>query len=222
MRAASMLKIAVVLLVGAVAAGPSFAAVITHVPDDRVPPVVLSPPFGALAAGGEVGTAFIDFGVDYSYGIREGIFNDGNALAIGGVNAGGNVDLLAPVDGRIVLLSTTQPGLTDYLYVEAGIADVGNLLLQAFDLGGNLVGSVLNGLPLGPHNRTTMILDHTGTYDIASFVVTTSADDLFGVDQVGIDTPIAGNGIPEPSTLIIWSLLGGLAIAAGLRRRKQV
>jgi probable HAF family extracellular repeat protein len=27
--------------------------------------------------------------------------------------------------------------------------------------------------------------------------------------------------VPEPSTLIIWSLLGGLAIAVGLRRRKR-
>ena len=52
------------------------------------------------------------------------------------------------------------------------------------------------------------------------YLVTVSDWDTTGLDNVAI---VAVDAIPEPTTLIIWSLLGTLAIAVGWwRRRKAV
>jgi len=158
-----------------------------------VPPVVKTPAFGLLVAGGEVGTAGIDFGVDYSYGGIEGIFDNGGGDegAIGGINGSDILDLLTDVDGAIVVPGTTDPGLTSYLSVEAGHADEGTLLLEVFDMDGVLITSVVNGLPLGPHQRLTMTIDRGDVYDIAFFKVSTPGADTYGVDQIDMETPVA-------------------------------
>jgi len=176
----------------AVAPTASDAQIISHVPNDGVPPVVKTPPFGPLAVGGEVGTAFIDFGVDYGFGGVEGIFDNGGGDegAFCGISAVGTCDLLTLVDGRIVVPGTTDQGLTNFLFVEAGFAAAGSLLLEVFDKDGFLLDSVVNGLPLGPHGRMTMTIDRGGVFDIASFTVSTPGSDSFGVDQVDLETPI--------------------------------
>jgi len=198
------------------AVGVSQAAIISHTPVDVVPPVVVSPAFGPLASGGAVGTAAIAFGVDYSYGGIEGIFND-PPYAFAGVNPGGDIDLLSDVDGAIVVLGTTDPGLTSYLWVEAGLASDGTLLLEAFDVYGGLLGQTVNGSPAGPHGRTTMEIDRAGVFDIAFFRVS-GTDDTYGVDQVNIETPIAA--VPAPGAMLLGSL--GMGLVGWLRRRRTL
>jgi hypothetical protein len=199
----------------AISAGAS-GGIISHVPNDMVPPVVKTPPFGILAAGGIVGTAGINFGVDYSYGGIEGIFDNGGGDegAIGGINANNMLDLLSDVDGAIVALGTTTPARTSYLSVEAGHAADGSLLLEVFDRNGILIASALNGPPLGPHLRTTMTIDRGGVYDIAFFRV--SGNDTYGVDQIDMEQPV----IPAPGALLLGGI--GAGLVGWLRRRRTL
>ncbi|MEO8812933.1 MAG: PEPxxWA-CTERM sorting domain-containing protein [Caulobacteraceae bacterium] len=195
-----------------VGAAPASATLITFTPGDVAVPV--SPPFGNLVPGGDLGTKYKAFGVDFTYGGVEGVFND-PPLAFGGVNASGQLDLVSPVDGRIVLLNTLTPATTDLLYAEAGSAAVGSLTLTVYDSLGNVLATALNGPPNGPHGRTTFQINTPG---IAAFKI--SGADTFGVDEIHLDTP-TGGGVPEPMT---WALmlvgLGGVGVA--LRRRQTV
>lgn len=196
---------------------PGRAALVTHVPGDKVPPVVVSPPFGPLAAGGLVADNYIDFGVDYTHGGPEGVFDDGGGvLAFSGVSGGGIVDLLTPVDGRIVALGTHTGALTSYLFVEAGFASDGSLLLEVFNSADVLLDSVVNGPPLGPHGRTTMEIDRGGVFDVAWFRVSTPSGDTFGVNEVRIEAPVGAGVVPEPSTLALLGCAG-----LGLLRRRR-
>lgn len=192
------------------------AGIISHVPNDMVPPVVKTPAFGVLAVGGIVGTAGIPFGVDYSYGGIEGIFDNGGGDegAIGGINAGNILDLVSDVDGAIVGLGTTTQARTSYLSIEAGHAADGSLLLEVFDLNGTLIASTLNGPPLGPHGRTTMTIDRGGVYDIAFFRV--SGNDTYGVDQIDMEQPV----IPAPGALLLGGI--GAGLVGWLRRRRTL
>jgi hypothetical protein len=125
------------------------------------------------------------FGVELSTDVPTAIFRHG-ALAFGGVNAAGVVDLLAPVDGRIVIPgSNGQPGRVSHLSIEAGFSDVGNLLLETFDCAGRPLASTVNDDGIGPTGRTLMTLSVDG---MSSFRVSTPAGDTFGVDSIGLDT----------------------------------
>jgi len=216
MRRSLFLPVAFAALLLACAVPSGHAATITHSPGDRVPPVVVSPAFGSLAAGGTVGANYIDFGVDYTPGNVEGVFNDG-VLAFAGVNGAGNLDLLTAVDGNIVVPGTLIPGLTSFVFVEAGFAGAGNLLLEVFDTDGLLLDSVVNGPPLGPNGRQTMTIDRGGVFDIASFRVSTPGNDTFGVDTVSIEDPVA---IPEPASVALFGL-GVLGLGLQVRRRRR-
>ncbi len=172
--------------------------------------VISSPVNGPLSAGGEAGTNYIAFGVDFSYGGIEGVFSD-PPLAFGGVNSSGIVDLLAPVDGRIVEPGTINQGVTNYFYAEAGFADSGTLLLSVYDLSHNLIGSAFNDIPLGANGRTTFEINTPG---IAYFEITNPGNDSFGVDEILLSP------VPEPE--IYAMLLAGLGLLGlMIRRRKQ-
>jgi hypothetical protein len=60
--------------------------------------------------------------------------------AWGGINESGRVDLLAPVNAAIVVPGTMIPGTTDYVAVEAGFADPGNLQLNVYGYRGQPSG----------------------------------------------------------------------------------
>jgi hypothetical protein len=181
---------------------------------DSNPAVVATPPFGPLAPGGTLGTNYIDFGVDFSYGGVEGFFDDGDINEFGGINGDGVLDLLTGVDGRIVSLGTLTQSTSNFIFVEAGFAAPGTLLLQAFDLSNALIGSQVNTAAVGPNNRSVFFISTPG---IAYFSVT--GNDSFGVAQISID-PASIGGVPEPTS---WAMLiaGFGLVGATLRHRRS-
>jgi hypothetical protein len=176
--------------------------------------VVVSPAFGALAPGGAAGTNYIAFGVDFTYGGVEGVFSD-PPHAFGGVNGSGVVDLIAPVDGRIVVLGTLNQGVTNFLYAEAGYANDGTLLLSVFDTALSLIGTAPNGPPSGANGRTTFSISAPG---IAYFSITNPGQDTFGVDEITLNTPVAAP-VPEPETYAM--MLAGLGLLGFAARRRK-
>ncbi|TRW17316.1 PEPxxWA-CTERM sorting domain-containing protein [Glacieibacterium frigidum] len=176
------------------------------------PSVAQTPSFGLLAEGGVLGTNYIDFGVDFSFGNVEGYFDDGDALAFGGINGEGVLDLLTAVDGRIIVAGTTTGTTTGFISVEAGFASPGQLTLSVFDINNVLISSVVNDLTVGLNSRSLLTLTAPG---IAYFSV--SGTDTFGVAQINI----SGAAVPEPAS---WALMiGGFGlIGQSLRRRRAV
>jgi hypothetical protein len=178
------------------------------VPGDA--PVPVSPPGGPLAPGGEAADNYIDFGVDFTWGGVEGIFND-PPLAFGGVNGSGVVDLVSPVDGRIVVPGSLTTGSTSFFYAEAGFSADGSLTLELFDATETLVATLFNGPPLGANGRTTF------TYNgapISYFRI--SGQDSFGVNEILLDPQ---GVIPEPATWAMMIAGFGLVGFAARRRR---
>lgn len=202
---------AVCVFAAGLASGAS-AATLTHSGSDFGG--TLTSPFGLLAE--EAGTAFLDFGVDYSYGNVEGVFND-PPISFCGINLSGICDLVTDVDGRIVETGTTDQGLTNFVEVTAGNAAPNTLTLSVFDIGMNLIGEALN---VNGGSDTFSFL--SGDFDIAFFSV--SGDDTYGVRTVTIEEAIAAGDpppapVPLPAALPLLLLgLGGLGLA-GRRRR---
>jgi len=202
---------------------------ITVRPADASPAVATSPVFGPVAPGGIATTQYQQFGLILSDrgaagpAVDTAIFSD-PPLAFGGVNGSGNVDGVSPVDGRFSLLNTTTPGLTDLVEVEAGFSDPGDLLLTLYDINGAILDTRLNGLDgLGPNGRTLILISRLQA-DVASFRVSTPTNDIFGVNQIRFNTPVAaapGNAaIPEPGTLglLASAVLGSTGFVARRRR----
>lgn len=208
-----MKKFRLAMLCGAVALVPqAVSAAVTHTGDDLVAGGV-SPtgPFGPLVEA--VGTQAIQYGVDYSYGNVEGIFSD-PPFKLCGINGSNICDLVTTVDGRIVVLNTTNQGLTNSISILAGITDPSALTLSVFGIGGNLLATT-NGVGggSGPYSIVR------GVADIAFFSI--GGNDSFGVESVTIGDPIAAMGaVPEPAT---WAMLilGFGVIGAASRRRRQ-
>jgi hypothetical protein len=209
MRAATL----TMALALSVSAGAASASTISFTPQS-VPSVAVSAAFSPLAPGGIVGANYIGFGVDFTFGGTEGIFND-PPLAFGGTNSSGVMDFVSPVDGRIVVAGTSTQGVTDFFSAEAGLSPPGALTLTAFDAAGNIIQSVLNDLPLGPNARTTFSIAAPG---IAAFRI--SGANTFGVDGITLNTPSPAPQTPLPATLpLLASALGGLGFAAWRRKR---
>jgi hypothetical protein len=189
----------------------AFGGIVT--PDSFAGPYCLSPAFGMATCA--IGDEYKAGGLLFSQmGVETAVFND-PPDAWGGINGQGIVDLLAPVNGAIVVPGTITPAVTGYLAVEAGSAAPGNLLLTVYDVGGNILGSRVNGLDgTGPHGSHLIILSIPG---IRSFSVSTPEQDTFGVDQIEVGS-ISGGGVPEPVSMVLVG--SGLALLAYRRRRK--
>jgi hypothetical protein len=180
---------------------------------DSNPAVAVSPAFGPLAPGGALADNYIDFGVDFTWGGVEGFFDDGDVNEFGGINDAGILDLLTAVDGRIVALGTTNQATSNFIFAEAGFAAPGSLLLEAFDINGDLLASEFSTNALGPNNRSVWYIATPG---IAFFRI--SGNDTFGVAQISIDPRSIGGGVPEPATWAMMILGFGLVGFAARRR----
>jgi hypothetical protein len=199
-----------------VSAAAASASTISFAPGS-VSTVAVSSTFGTIAPGGTVGANYIAYGVDFTYGASEGIFDD-PPLAFLSANSSGILDLVSPVDGRIVLADTTTQGVTNFFSAEAGLSPPGALTLTAFDVAGNIIQSVFNGNPLGPNGRTTFSISAPG---VAAFRI--SGANTFGVDGITLNTPTAVAQTPIPAALSLFaSALGGLGYAGGRRRKSAL
>jgi hypothetical protein len=151
------------------------------------------PPFGACPPASQITTEYIGFGIDFTqFGGNPpvGVFED-PPDEFGGVNAQGILDLLTDVNGRVVELGTTSQGLTDIICMSGGfVGGPNDLLLEAFDAGGGLVGSSFADDGTDPDGRLIAIVDAgAGNNVIASFRVSTPTGDSFGVLRICLNDP---------------------------------
>lgn len=184
-------------------------------PDDFGGPYCLSPAFGPAACA--IGAQYANGGLLFSQmGVGTAVFSD-PPNAWGGINAFGQVDLLAPVNAAIVVPGTTIPGTTNYVAVEAGYASPGALQLNVYGVGGNLLATRVSGLDgTGPAGRHLIVLSVPG---IRFLSVWTPANDSFGVNQIELGEISRTSVIPEPGTVALAGA-GLLVLILRARRRK--
>ena len=109
-----------------------------------------------------------------------------------GLNKESKIDLLSNVNGRIVSSGTSTQGGTDLISVSAGlVASSDDILLEAFDASGAVVGSSLGDDGFDADGHHVAIVDLTGNPIITSFRVSTPTSDTFGVHQICLNTPLA-------------------------------
>jgi len=198
---------------------PLAFADITTAPNTFGGPFCLSPTFGPATCS--ITTQYSNGGLVFLNGVATGTatFADGGIIFTwGGINSAGIVDLLAPVDVRIVAPGSTAQGITSKVSVEAGFASAGNLTLSVFDGSHNLIASRVNGLDgLGPNGRSLITINALG---IQYFEVSTSNGDTFGVNQITLGEifsaappplppPLPASTLCNPSTLTFGT--GGFA-----------
>jgi hypothetical protein len=139
--------------------------------------------------------------------------------------------MLGGVQGQALFttpLAILFSSAVNYVAFDLGHLDENtSTLIEAFDAQGNSLG-VFGGLPAG-HN-TYSLLEDEGDNLIAGVSIYVPTDGMdwegFGLNniQLAFDGDTNGGGmIPEPGTLVIWSLLGGLAMSSvWLKRRRQL
>jgi hypothetical protein len=144
--------------------------------------------------------------------------SSGAAIALGGVQ--GHAMYTTPL---AILFSSG----VNYVAFDLGHLDRHtSTLIQAFDEAGNGLG-VFGNLPAG-HN-TFSLVESQGENLIAGISIYVPSKGMdwegFGLNKIRFafeEGPDGGGEIPEPSALVVWSLLagGGLAIA-GYRARRE-
>jgi hypothetical protein len=161
---------------------------ITFEPISAAHPVC--PPFGACPPASQVTTEYLAFGVDFTEFNGHppvGVFDD-PPEKFGGVT-GGILDLVTATCGRIVSLGTTTQGVTDFIGMAGGnVGGPSDLLLEAFDAGGGLIGSSIadDGVD-ADGDLIAEVSDPTNS--IASFCVSTPSQDSHGVHFIYLNDP---------------------------------
>lgn len=170
----------------------------------------LTDPFRPLNV--PVGTFYLSEGFDFTFGSKEGVFNDVSAFGVCGINSQNICDLVSLVDAQIVHPNSTIQGLTNFLFAEAGTSPERTLTLTAFDINFNVVATALNGQPLGSKNRTTFTIDRGGLFDIAFFSIS-------GRDSFGVNVVTTGEIQKVPGPLPILGFASALSVSSKLRKR---
>jgi hypothetical protein len=166
------------------------AADITFEPVSAAHPTC--PPFGPCPPGSQITTHYVAFGVDFTVFNGHpptGVFSD-PPEKFGGVNAQGDLDLVTPDCGRIVVVGTTNQGLTDFIAIAAGsVAGPADILLEAFNPAGVLIGSSI--ADDGADADGDLIAEISDpTQQIASFCVSSPTLDTYGHHFVYLNTPV--------------------------------
>jgi len=166
------------------------AADITFEPISAAHPIC--PPFGPCPPGMQITTHYLAFGVDFTVFNGHpptGVFSD-PPEKFGGVNAQGNLDLVTPDCGRIVVVGTTNQGLTNFLAISAGaVAGAADILLEVFNPAGALIGSsIADDGADGDGDLIAEVSDPT--QQIASFCVSSPTLDTYGHHFVYLNTPV--------------------------------
>jgi hypothetical protein len=166
------------------------AADITFEPISAAHPTC--PPFGPCPPGSQITTQYIGFGVDFTVFNGHpptGVFSD-PPEKFGGVNAGGILDLVTPDCGRIVVVGSTNQGLTNFIAISAGnVTGPADILLEAFNAAGALIGSSI--ADDGNDGDGDLIAEFSDpNQQIASFCVSSPTLDTYGHHFVYLNTPV--------------------------------
>ena len=150
------------------------------------------PPFGPCPPGSQITTEYLAFGVDFTVFNGHpptGVFVD-PPEKFGGVNAQGDLDLLTPDCGRIVVVGTTDQGRTDFVAIAAGSVDgPADILLEAFNAAGVLIGSSIGDDGFDADGDVIAEVSDP-TQQIASFCVSSPTQDTYGHHFVYLNTPV--------------------------------
>ena len=195
--AAAMVLLALPLAAGVT--GPSVARApqgvpvvdITFEPSNAAHPVC--PPFGACPPAMQITTHYQAFGVNFAVFNGHppvGVFTD-PPDKFGGVNAQGNLDLITASCGRIVVVGSSQQGVTNFIAASAGsVGGPGDILLQAFNPAGTLIGSSIADDGVDPNGDLIAEVSDP-TQQIGSFCISTPTGDTYGMHFVYLNTPVA-------------------------------
>lgn len=89
--------------------------------------------------------------------------------------------------------------------------------IHVLNNGTSLFDGIINGVGSTQSFSTTLTL---GVGDHIDFTVGKGSNNYFN-DTTGLDATLTSATVPEPTTLAIWSLLGGIGLVFGHRRRKR-
>jgi hypothetical protein len=155
-------------------------------------PHPLCPAFGPCPPGSQITTEYLAFGVDFTVFNGHpptGVFSD-PPEKFGGVNAQGNLDLVTPDCGRIVVVGTPNQGLTNFIAIAAGsVAGPADILLEAFNAAGVLIGSSIGDDGVDADGDVIAEVPDP-TQQIASFCVSSPTLDTYGHHFVYLNTPV--------------------------------
>jgi hypothetical protein len=151
------------------------------------------PPGGPCPPGSQITMHYLAFGVDFT------VFNGHSPVGVftdppdkfGGVNAQGNLDLLTPDCGRIVLVGSTTQGVTNFIAISAGfVLGPSDILLEAFNAAGAIIGSSIGDDGFDADGDVIAEVSDP-TQQIASFCVSSPTPDAYGHHFVYLNTPVA-------------------------------
>jgi hypothetical protein len=155
-------------------------------------PHPLCPPFGACPPANQITTQYLAFGVDFTVFNGHpptGVFSD-PPEKFGGVNASGDLDLITPDCGRIVVVGTGNQGVTNFIAISAGsVGGPADILLEAFNAAGALIGSSIADDGADADGDLIAEFSDPGQ-QIASFCVSSPTQDTYGHHFVYMNTPV--------------------------------
>jgi hypothetical protein len=151
------------------------------------------PPFASCPPGQQITTQYQPFGVNFAVFNAHppvGVFTD-PPDKFGGVNAAGNLDLITATCGRIVVVGSSQQGVTNFIGASAGsVTGPGDILLQAFNPAGQLIGQSFADDGVDPNGDLIAEVPDP-TQQIGSFCISTPTGDTYGMHFVYLNTPVA-------------------------------
>ena len=110
---------------------------------------------------------------------------------------------------RILMEDNTPQGGNDWLTIQTTIASIDGLQLTL-----SIVGEYSNAPALEAIHSSAVLSDQS-----SGWILDIDSDTHFTVTNVFISE--ASNPIPEPSSLIVWSLIGLTFTSIGYRRRRK-
>ncbi len=122
--------------------------------------------------------------------------------------------------GESITFSFNAGAAADVRFYSSSVRGLGTAYasISAVAPGGASLGSITVNLFSSPYDRDVSGL--FGNVAMQSFTVTAGYNNSGQPTGFNVSSLAYTTQVPEPSTLIIWSLLGGLAISLKWRRRK--